>query len=117
MIKIGNRQEVKYLNNGRQTDLSIEERTKYLSELAKTDEVLRQAIERHEKEPSKETHLAVEKAMEERIAVDKKYDVKQKQREVTDETLENAKDIIEEDDHGKTKHDDDDDYGPWSRRH
>jgi hypothetical protein len=121
--KDGYTREARYINNGKQTDLSLEEREKYLAEVQIADKLLREAIEEHEKLGTNESHLKVKEAMERRVAIDKKYDVLQRQRDVSDKTLENAKDIVEKDDGGESinhdheRDDDDDDWGPWSGRH
>ena len=105
------------VNNGKQNDLSREERQRYLAEVEEADEILKDAIEEHEKTSTQESHLRVKEAMKNRVAVDKKYDVLEKQRDVTKESLENAKDIVEDDDGMSInkEHDEDDDWGPWSR--
>lgn len=117
--KNGELKEARYINNGKQIDLSIEERERYLAEAREADEVLRDAIEEHEKTPTLESHLRVKDAMEKRVAVDKKYDVLEKQKEVSKDSILNSKEIVEDDD-GKSfnrAHDDEDDeWGPWSRR-
>ena len=109
--KNGELKEARYINNGKQIDLSIEERERYLAEAREADEVLRDAIEEHEKTPTLESHLRVKDAMEKRVAVDKKYDVLEKQKEVSKDSILNSKEIVEDDD-GKSfnrAHDDEDD--------
>lgn len=115
--KNGDIKELRYINNGKQNDLSREERQRYLAEVEEADEILKDAIEEHEKTSTQESHLRVKEAMKNRVAVDKKYDVLEKQRDVTKESLENAKDIVEDDDGMSInkEHDEDDDWGPWSR--
>lgn len=117
--KNGELKETRYINNGKQIDLSIEERERYLAEAREADEVLRDAIEEHEKTPSLENHLRVKDAIQKRVVVDKKYDVLEKQKEVSKNSIINSKEIVEDDD-GKSfnkAHDgEDDEWGPWSRR-
>ena len=117
--KNGNLKEARYINNGKQIDLSIEERERYLAEAREADKVLRDAIEEHEKTPTLESHLRVKDAMQKRVAVDKKYDVLEKQKEVSKDSILNSKEMVEDND-GKSfsrAHDDEDDeWGPWSRR-
>jgi hypothetical protein len=117
----GNTKEAKYINNGKQTDLSLEERERYLAEVEVATQRLKEAIEMHEKYPSQESHLKVQAAMKLRVAVDKKYDVLQKQVDVSKNTMNNAKAIVEEDDGGKAikynHEEDENERVPWENNH
>lgn len=86
--------ETKFLNNGKKIDMSKDERERFLAEVALADKELSDAISEYQSiDASKQPDLAlakwkeVNKAMANRIAIDKKYDALRNQKEVTVATL------------------------------
>lgn len=108
----------KFVNNGEKQDMLLEERERYLDEVRKADEELREAIKEYEKDGSRENWIRVKNAMRTRVQIDNKYNALDNQREITDKTKENVKDLTDNVNSriGKTERslDDDDDWGPWS---
>lgn len=88
----GNIKEMKYINNGKNNDMLKEERERYIAEVSEADNVLKNTIDEYQKDNTQENWLRVKSAMKARILVDKKYNVLENQRKVTEGTLEEAKD-------------------------
>ena len=86
--------ETKFLNNGKKIDMAKDERERFLAEVAEADRRLKEAIDEYQSvdfikqpEQAREKWKDVNKAMAERVAIDKKYDALRNQRAVTAATL------------------------------
>lgn len=115
----GDVKEVKFKNNGEREDMLREEREWYILEARKADQELADAISAYEKSQSRDDWTRVQKAMQARIQVDKKYNALENQRAITEKTKENIEDRFHVNDMqseipGIESERDDDDWGPWS---
>jgi hypothetical protein len=105
----GNTKEARYINNGKAIDVDKERRDAYLKEVAIATQKLQEAIETHEKNPDRFTHKRVVEAMKARVNVDRQFGVLSEQKKMTELSVENAKKVVEDEDHSKitnTKHHD-----------
>jgi hypothetical protein len=97
----GTSKEARYINNGKVVDVDKERRDAYLKEVAIATKELKEAIEAHEKNPDSFTHKRVVAAMKARVNVDREFGVLSQQKKVTELSVENARKIVEDEDHAK----------------
>ena len=102
----GDVKEQKYINNGKEIDMSREERQRYLTEVSEIDKRLSQAIEEYQKHATHENYQKVKDIIKEKVNIDNKYNALYEQREITEKTKENTEKVIQKD------LDDDDDWFP-----
>ncbi len=115
----GNVKEARFINNGKEDDMTRDERQRYIAEVAEADKLLEEVIDEYQKDNTQENWLRVKDAMSKRIKIDKKYKVLERQKENTINTLDET---IDEtlDKYGRPKRKErskeDDDEDEWFTR-
>ena len=95
--KNGEVREEKFVNNGKQKDMLRDERERYLLEVEEIDKKLADAIEEYQKSATHENYEKVRNLVKEKVEVDNKYNALDKQRELTERSIDNIETAINRD--------------------